>query len=134
MLWIFLSLASASDLVVHLDGPDPAHSGAACRLYDTDSAAGFPGGDTMVQVHATVDAPGQPVCRFRGLDAGRYAVAAILDLNGNQLLDTTAWGLPREPWGVSNNARPAFRAPTFDEAALVVPESGQLETRLVLMD
>ena len=134
MVWLLIPLAAASELVVRLDGPDPDPSGAACRLYDADSAAGFPGGETLRQVRATVDASGQPVCRFRGLGAGRYAVAAIVDLNGNQVLDTTSWGLPREPWGVSNNARPAFRAPTFEEAALWIPADGDVETRLVLMD
>ena len=132
LLWS--SLVFAGDLVVQVDGPDPAHPGIACRLYDTTSAAVFPGGAAEHETRSTLDARGQPVCRFRDLLPGRYAVAAILDRNGNDALDTTTLGVPTEPWGVTNNARPTFRAPTFDEAAVVVPGNGRVDTRLTLKD
>lgn len=49
------------------------------------------------------------------LPDGQYAVAIYQDLNQNKQLDTGMFGIPEEPYGFSNNTRPKFRAPTFDE-------------------
>jgi uncharacterized protein (DUF2141 family) len=52
------------------------------------------------------------------LEEGEYAVAVFQDENNNQKLDTNMFGVPQEPYGFSNNARPKLRAPTFDEAKI----------------
>ena len=49
------------------------------------------------------------------LPVGQYAVAVYQDLNQNKHLDTNVFGIPSEPYGFSNNARPKWRAPTFEE-------------------
>jgi uncharacterized protein (DUF2141 family) len=59
-------------------------------------------------------------CRFSDVPEGTYAASIGHDLNGNRRVDTNFVGLPTEPWGVSNNARPALRAPRFDEASFKV--------------
>lgn len=48
---------------------------------------------------------------------GEYAVAVFLDENRNDKLDTKIFGIPKEPYGFSNNPSPRFRAPRFSEAA-----------------
>lgn len=53
---------------------------------------------------------------FIDLPPGTYAVCSLHDSNGNNKLDTNFLGIPREDWAVSNDARPRFRAPHFDEA------------------
>jgi len=50
------------------------------------------------------------------LKAGKYAVSCFHDLNNNGKLDTNLFGIPTEPYGFSNNARPRFRAPSWKEA------------------
>lgn len=50
------------------------------------------------------------------LPPGTYAVSCFHDLNGNGRLDKNWAGIPTEPYGFSNNARPKFRAPNWDEA------------------
>ena len=62
-------------------------------------------------------APLDPIrVTFEGLPPGTYAVCSIHDSNGNNKLDTNFLGAPREDWAVSNDARPRFRSPRFDEA------------------
>ena len=53
---------------------------------------------------------------FADLPSGTYAISCFHDLNGNGRLDTNLLGIPTEPYGFSNNARPRFRAPSWAEA------------------
>ncbi len=50
------------------------------------------------------------------LPAGVYAISCFHDINGNGKLDKNILGIPTEPYGFSNNARPTFRAPNWEEA------------------
>ena len=58
------------------------------------------------------------------LAAGTYAVSCFQDVNGNGKFDTNFLGIPNEPYGFSNNARPTFRAPMWDEAKFEIKEEG----------
>lgn len=51
---------------------------------------------------------------FTNLAYGTYAVAVFQDINGNGKLDTGLFGIPKEPYGFSNNFKPTFSAPTFN--------------------
>jgi len=62
--------------------------------------------------------------RFPELAPGVYALSCFHDLNGNGKLDTNLFGIPTEPYGFSNNARPKFRAPNWAEAKFEVKEGG----------
>lgn len=50
------------------------------------------------------------------LPAGVYAISCFHDVNGNGKMDKNILGIPTEPYGFSNNARPTFRAPNWEEA------------------
>ena len=52
-----------------------------------------------------------------GLPRGVYAVTAFQDENGNGELDRNFIGLPKEPTGVSNDARGKMGPPKFKAAA-----------------
>lgn len=58
------------------------------------------------------------------LPPGKYAISSFHDLNGNGKLDTNWAGIPNEPYGFSNNARPKFRAPKWAEAVFEMKGSG----------
>ena len=57
------------------------------------------------------------IATYPNLPPGKYALSCFHDLNGNGKLDTNWMGIPNEPYGFSNNARPQFRAPKWAEAA-----------------
>lgn len=50
------------------------------------------------------------------LPEGEYALIAYQDLNGNEQIDMRLFGMPKEPVGVSNDARGLFGPPRFDSA------------------
>jgi len=56
---------------------------------------------------------------FENVAPGRIAVAAFQDLDGSGSIERTNLGLPREPFGFSNDAGRS-RRPTFDAAAFNV--------------
>jgi uncharacterized protein (DUF2141 family) len=51
---------------------------------------------------------------------GDYAIALYQDLNRNHKLDRGLFSIPIEPFGFSNNFRPLFSAPTFDDCRFAV--------------
>ena len=51
---------------------------------------------------------------------GEYAVVLFLDENGNGRLDKNWLGVPSEKYAFSGARVPAFRAPRWDEAKVVV--------------
>lgn len=66
---------------------------------------------------------------FTELEPGEYAVAAYQDRNGDQKMNATLGRVPLEPWGISNNIRPADRPPNWDESKFTLPAEG---TRIVI--
>jgi uncharacterized protein (DUF2141 family) len=54
------------------------------------------------------------------VEPGDYALAAYHDLNSNGKLDTRLFGIPKEPYGFSNNVRPRMSAPTFADCKVVM--------------
>lgn len=56
---------------------------------------------------------------FKNVPVGTYAISAYLDENGNSTLDKGSFGIPKEKYGFSNNARgqlgpPSFKAASFE--------------------
>ena len=49
------------------------------------------------------------------LPYGKYAVMVFQDMNGNKKLDKNFLGIPTEPFAFSNNYKPMFRAPRWDD-------------------
>ncbi len=60
--------------------------------------------------------------------AGEYAVAVFADSNGNGKLDNNFFGIPKEPVGVSRNAKGRFGPPTFVDSAFRVGEGVTSQT------
>lgn len=112
------SLATAAELRILASHSETGRGEIGCALFA--SASGFP---TQADPAAAVWLPARGTsteCRFSNLASGTYAVAVSHDLNGNRKTDSNWIGIPTESWGVSNNVRPALRAPTFEEAGFRV--------------
>jgi len=57
-------------------------------------------------------------------EATTYAIGLYHDQNANNRIDKGALGIPVEPYGVSNNPRMRFAAPTVEESRFSVPREG----------
>jgi len=137
-----LSLAVTA-LLVALSAPVPAAEPAALQVTVTGVQPGR--GDIRVAVCLEKTflgdcRPGQVQAAstdtvtftFDGLPAGRYALQAFHDLDGDGELDTSLFGAPREPVGFSRDAIGSMGPPDFEAAAFDLPAAGMAEQRFSL--
>ncbi len=94
------------------------------RVSLYDRADGFPNGSPVARrdfLLPTLD-PKTPLdslsVTFDGLPPGAYAVCAFHDRDGSGRLSENLLGIPQEEWGMSNDPRPKFCAPRFEQARL----------------
>jgi uncharacterized protein (DUF2141 family) len=64
---------------------------------------------------------------FKNLKAGKYAVRLYHDANDNKKMDTDFFGMPKESWGCSNDVKPHFAAPKFEDMIFTL-EKDQIVT------
>jgi uncharacterized protein (DUF2141 family) len=58
-------------------------------------------------------------CDFEDIPPGNYALVVLHDENMNGKIDTDWLGVPKEGYGFSNNAKVAFKTPSFNDASFV---------------
>jgi uncharacterized protein (DUF2141 family) len=89
----------------------------ACALFE--SPVGFPieflRSATNVMVIKIRKAEAR--CDFEDIPPGTYAMAVIHDENMNGKLDTNRFGIPKEGYGFSNDAKGWFGPPSFSAAS-----------------
>lgn len=66
------------------------------------------------------------------LPAGTYAVTVFQDLDDDGKLKRNFIGIPKEPSGLSNNVRPRFGPPKFDDALVTVTPGTLVEQKIEL--
>jgi len=108
---------SMMTLNVQVDGFENVAGAAGIAVWN--GALGFPNEieHAVATTYATIQ-DGVAMARFDQLEPGTYAITVYHDRNNNRSFDKNWFGIPREPWGVSNSVRPRLRAPRFDEAML----------------
>jgi uncharacterized protein (DUF2141 family) len=61
---------------------------------------------------------GDITLEFTDIPMGEYALALYHDSNGNKKLDTNLVGYPKEPFAFSQNIKPKFSAPSYEECKI----------------
>ena len=128
------STARADELILHVDNIREAGE-IHIAIYD-DAAAfeadrGDEGGAAPGIIKGTIERvePGTVTYRYE-LAAGTYAIGIFHDANLNNRLDNYFFGVPKEQYGFSNNARGFMGPPSFEDAAITV--EGVTELRITL--
>lgn len=121
-------------------------SAIAAELHLTISNVAPDEGQLMVQVladAAALDGKVPPVAAFilpasadrvrlstTALAPGTYGIRVMHDRNGNGKLDSNALGIPREPWGFSNNATGNFGPPGWEAISFELQDATTQDIRL----
>lgn len=115
----------AGDLTVTLVGI--AHDKGGIRVGLYDRADTFRKEDKAVAVLAGPAVPGRSTVVFADVAAGRYAVMAYHDEDGDGGLDRFMGMIPTEGYALSNDPE-VSGPPAFDECAFDVPPEGRVLT------
>ncbi|MDF1719203.1 MAG: DUF2141 domain-containing protein [Minwuia sp.] len=119
--------ATAGDLQVSVTGVRDDAGAIRIALYHEASTFLKAGEEHAAMFRKA--GPGDLTFIFGGLPGGRYAVAIYHDQNANGELDTNLLGIPLEGIAFSEGATATFSAPSFDDAAIMVPTEGQARTQ-----
>ncbi len=92
-------------------------------LYRNDPEGFLRRSGRVEQVRFAAKAPRTFFC-FNPPEPAVYAIALYHDENANKTLDRGTFGIPAEPYGISNNPNLRFRAPRVDEAVFDVASDG----------
>ena len=85
------------------------------------SSRGFPDkGQVAQERNAYRVIGGQIEIRFENVEPGTYAIAVLHDEDKNFKMKTGLFGIPKEGYGVSNNAEGRFGPPKFADAKFKV--------------
>ena len=117
LLFSLTTASLAADLTVTVAGAANQQGVVAVGLFN--AATAFPGTPTVGQ---RVPAGAQVELVFKNLAPGRYAVSAYHDENNNQKLDRGMFGIPKERYSFSRDARGVAGPPEFRDAAFEVKE------------
>lgn len=112
--------ASRPSLRVKVTGLRSSRGMVRCSVFANPD--GFPG--EAAKAHRQTSAPiagTESECVFDNLPSGDYAVAFLHDENANGRMDTNFFGLPKEGYGASNDARGRFGPPSFKDARFRYP-------------
>jgi uncharacterized protein (DUF2141 family) len=64
---------------------------------------------------------------------GEYAIAVYQDKNNDNKLNTGMFGIPKEPYAFSNNFKPKFSAPKYEDCKFVYSQEKN-ELTIALLD
>lgn len=94
---------------------------------DTDAAAHV----ASIELRDAVTTPEGILVRIPGVAPGSYAAIVLHDENRNLRMDRNRLGMPREGYGVSNDARNRMSAPRFAAARFdVAPGPSTIHVRV----
>ena len=141
---LFFSLLVGSNCLARATGPAAAPGPATAAV--TVVVAGLVSTESVVRLNfyhrpETFLKHGQQAFRLEvkpngqrqisvpvALAKGEWAVALTQDVNNNDKLDKNLLGIPTEPYAFSNNVRPKFSAPNFEECKFMADADGQVVT------
>lgn len=111
-LLVWVSTATAADLTIEVKGVTNDKGSVLAAIYDKKETWM----KTSVGTAQAAAKEGVVTLTFKDLADGEYAASLFHDENGSGKLDRDAFGVPREPYGFSMDARGNFGPPPFEKA------------------
>lgn len=130
LLFQFFLFQGAGELTIKVSNIDPIEGEIYIAVYNNSK--------DYMNIDAAVFRKIMPVTAeteiivIEGIPEGKYAIAVFQDINGNGELDTRGAGIPKEPFGFSNNARGKIGPPKYKKAQFSF--SGNMEINIKLVN
>ena len=133
---LFCGAANAADiatstatLTIQIERVSKNRGNIRIALYDGANWGGEKGKPTTGAVVPAI--PGETIVTLTGIVPGTYAIKTFQDENKNEKMDFDWFGIPTERFGFSNDAKPQFQQPSFDQAKFDI-KPGDNETTITL--
>lgn len=124
--------ARAETLVVEMKGFRSDKGKALVALFA--SKDGFPDHPKKAFRRVEVSIKKQAaVAVLMGVPPGTYAVAVLHDEDGNKAMKTGLFGIPKEGYGASQDARGNFGPPSFGDARFDIRAGRRVTTRIKMV-
>lgn len=121
--------ARAETLVVEMKGFRSDKGKALVALFA--SKDGFPDGARKAVRRVEVEIKNRGAVAVLGdVAPGTYAVAVLHDEDGNKAMKTGVFGIPKEGYGASQDARGNFGPPSFGDAKFAIRPGRKVTTRI----
>jgi len=121
--------ARAETLVVEMKGFRSDKGKVLVALFAAKD--GFPNKPKKAVRRVEVDIRNKAaVAVLMGVPPGTYAVAVLHDEDGNKSMKTGIFGIPKEGYGASQDARGNFGPPPWDDARFHIRPGRRVTTRI----
>lgn len=125
-------VARAESLIVELKGFRSDKGKALVALFA--SKEGFPDRVKKAVRRVEVDIKNRAaVVVLHDVAPGSYAVAVLHDEDGNKAMKTGLFGIPKEGYGASQDARGNFGPPSFGDARFEIRAGRKVTTRIKMV-
>ncbi|HEY6036983.1 MAG TPA: DUF2141 domain-containing protein [Kofleriaceae bacterium] len=107
--------SAVDELVVAVSALRSDQGTVRCYLYN--DGTDFPDSkDHVIAAAVALPAGRAATCKFDAVARDHdYAIVTLHDENNDNVFQKSLLGLPQEGYGFSNNAKPRFSAPSFDD-------------------
>ena len=73
---------------------------------------------------------GKAIISFENIEKGTYAFSVFHDVNNNEKMDKNFMGIPKEPYGFSNNKKGKFGPPDFEKVKFELEKSKTFQVNI----
>lgn len=117
---LLVSAWAGTPLALEISDLSSADGTVLCTLY-ADEASWLQDPGYFATVATLPREDGTATCTFVDVPPGTYAITFLHDANNNGDMDNNWLGLPKEAWGVSNDAPARLGPPRFADARFLHP-------------
>ena len=114
------SVAQAGDIRLNVKGIEKQEGTIRAALFKSESD--YKSDDREAEESTPAKTGGVSLI-FKNVPPGRYSISCFQDVNDNGKIDLSFIGIPKEPYGFSNNVMGKFGPPSFDQMAFEVSDS-----------
>jgi uncharacterized protein (DUF2141 family) len=114
------------DLTIHISGLNSNKGTLVVAVYDQK--------DAFLKKHFISNSVKikykKSIVTFKNLPKGEYAVSFLHDKNDNKKMDTNFFGVPKEDYGCSNNAKGFMGPPKYEDAKFQLTANKTVEIKI----
>lgn len=129
LITTFILSASTQNIAVLISGIEKPVGNIIVSIFDDASSFPIKGKEWgLITVPADAESVKIPI---NDIEPGEYAFAVLHDINANGNCDSNLIGMPKEPFGFSNNVKPKLKVPSFDQVKVNVTDGMIIKIRLI---